>query len=363
MGLFDGSEGTSERGSTAEMAKLLALPVVLVVDVAAMARSAAALIQGYTSFDPDLRVAGVILNNLGSRAHADMIRAAVAGAVPILGALPRDSDLVVPERHLGLHLPHEAHAGWVDALADLIDQHVDLDGLLASALVERRSPTAPPPPAEPRVRIAVARDDAFCFYYQDNLDLLEDAGAELVPFSPLADPLPTNIDGVYIGGGYPELHAAQLAANTNTREAIRTHAAAGGPIYAECGGLMYLAQTLTVDGTEYPGCRVLPFGTTIPAPLALAYVEVTTLGGLFGTGHTTRGHLFHHSTLTSEPPTERHYRLTTSRGETTDEGYAVRNVLASYAHLHFASNPTLAAAFVDACARATRPAEPTFAEG
>jgi cobyrinic acid a,c-diamide synthase len=354
MGLFDGSEGKSDRGSTAEMAKLLDLPVLLVIDASAMARSAAALIHGFTSFDPDLRIAGVILNNVGGEIHAGMVRDAVAGAVPILGALPRANDLVVPERHLGLHLPHEARAEYVDQLATLIEEHIDLEALLANSAIERRqapaAPAAAAPSLPPRIRLAVARDEAFCFYYADNLELLEQAGAELVPFSPIDEPLPESIDGIYLGGGYPELHADKLAANTSTREAIREFASAGGPIYAECGGLMYLAQTLELNGETHPLCGVLPFSTTMPAPLAIGYVEVITTGGPFGSGQTARGHLFHHSAIAGEPATDRCYELKNSRGDKTQEGYLIRNVLASYVHLHLASNPALAAAFLDQCA-------------
>lgn len=350
MGLFDGSDGKSDRGSTAEMAKLLGLPVLLVIDASAMARSAAALIHGYTSFDPELRVAGVILNNVGGEAHAGMIRDAVAGAVPILGALPRANDLVVPERHLGLHLPHEARAEYVDQLAALVDEHIDLDALLRNSVIKRLPATAAAPALPPRARLAVARDEAFCFYYTDNLELLEQAGAELVPFSPISDPLPDNVDGIYLGGGYPELHADQLAANTSTRQVIRGFAERGGPIYAECGGLMYLSEALELDGETHPLCGVLPFKTTMSAPLAIGYVEITTSGGPFGAGQTARGHLFHHSAIAGDPLTDRCYQITNSRGEETQEGYLVQNVLASYTHLHLASNPALAAAFVDHCA-------------
>jgi cobyrinic acid a,c-diamide synthase len=350
MGLFDGSDGKSDRGSTAEIAKLLGLPVLLVIDASAMARSAAALIHGYTSFDPDLRVAGVILNNIGGETHAGMIRDAVAGAVPILGALPRVKDLVVPERHLGLHLPHEARSEYVEELATLIEAHIDLDALLSSSAIERLPAPQAAPTVPPRARLAVARDEAFCFYYSDNLELLEQAGAELVPFSPIDEPLPENIDGIYLGGGYPELHAEKLAGNKTTRDAIREFASDGGPIYAECGGLMYLAQTLEVDGEAHLFCGVLPFSTTMPAPLAIGYVEITTNGGLFGSGQSARGHLFHHSAIAGDPATERCYEIRNSRGEETQEGYFVKNVLASYAHLHLASSPALAAAFVDRCA-------------
>ena len=351
MGVFDGKEGGSERGSTAEMAKLLGLPVVLVIDVGAMARSAAALLQGFTSFDPDLRVAGVILNNIGSATHAQMIRDAVAGAVPILGALPRVRDLVVPERHLGLHLPHEGREEYLAGLTALIEAEVDLDAVVAAAATRR--PVASRPSvaqsAGPRVRIGVARDEAFCFYYEDNLELLRDAGAELVEFSPIQDPLPADLDGLYIGGGYPELHAGALAGNAAARDGIRVLAAAGAPIYGECGGLMYLAETLELGDDSHPMCGVLPFRTRMPARLKLAYVQITTTGGLFGPGQSVRGHMYHRSEIDGEPGLGCCYEVHSSRGEDTLEGYGTGNVLASYAHLHFASNPGLTAQLVERC--------------
>jgi cobyrinic acid a,c-diamide synthase len=351
MGVFDGSDAKSDRGSTAEMAKLLGLPVVLVIDASAMARSAAALIHGFVSFDADLRVAGVILNNVGGQVHADMVRDAVDGAVPILGALERDAELVMPERHLGLHLPHEARVDYVGRLASLIETHVDLDQLLSRNTIERSAPGEPPPSlaSEPTVRIGVARDEAFCFYYADNLELLEAAGAQLIEFSPIRDPLPAGLDGLYLGGGYPELHAGELVGNRPTRDAIREFAASGRPVYAECGGLMYLAETLELNGDSYPFCGVLPFSTRMPAPLQIAYVEIETTGGLFGADHRARGHLFHHSEIGADVPANQFYKLRTSRGDASEGGYGGDNLLASYAHVHFASDPSLAAAFVDRC--------------
>jgi cobyrinic acid a,c-diamide synthase len=349
MGLFDGSEGKSDRGSTAEMAKLLQLPVVLVVDASAMARSAAALIHGYAGFDSHLRVAGVILNNVGGHAHAEMIRDAVADSVAILGALPRAAELVMPERHLGLQLPHEARPDYLDRLATMIERNLDLDQLLEATLADRPSPLAAPAARAPNARVGVARDEAFCFYYADNLELLQRAGAELVEFSPINEPLPDDLDGLYIGGGYPELHAPELAENVVAKRAIREFAAAGGPIYAECGGLMYLGQALELGEASYPLCGVLPFFTKMPAPLTLAYVEITTTGGLFGQGHTARGHLFHRSEIRGDPQAACCYRLRTSRGDKSEEGYHLGNVLASYVHLHFASEPGLANAFLDRC--------------
>jgi cobyrinic acid a,c-diamide synthase len=357
MGLYDGSEGKSDRGSTAEMAKLLDLPVVLVVDAGAMARSAAALIHGYVSFDPEVRVVGVILNNVGGEVHAAMIRDAVGDGAPILGALPHVADLVMPERHLGLYLPHEGRLDYVEQAANLVETHIDIDQLLSMTRIDRRpSPVVTARP-QPRVRIGVAHDEAFCFYYADNLELLAHAGAELVEFSPIRDPMPSDLDGLYVGGGYPELHAQELAENGRARTAVREFAAAGGPIYAECGGLMYLGEQLRVGDEVYPQCGVLPFSTTMPGPLKLAYVEVETTGGLFGGGRNARGHLFHRSAISGDQPAPRCYQIRTSRGEQDEEGYHYRNVLASYIHLHFASDPALARALVERCEeyRATTP--------
>lgn len=335
MGLFDGHSGGSDRGSTAEMAKLLGLPVVLVVDAGAMARSAAALIHGFATFDRDLKLAGVILNNIAGEAHADIIRDALDGSIPVLGALPRLPDLVVPERHLGLHLPNEARIDYVARLAEAVNQHVGLERLLTAIVApsargsNRRGRDVAP---GSRVRIAVARDEAFCFYYTDNLELLTQAGAELVEFSPLRDPLPVGVDGLYVGGGYPELHAAQLSANAGTRAAVLDLARSGAPVYGECGGLMYLADALEVDGISHEMCGVVPLSTRIPAALRIGYVELEQVGGPFGPVR-ARGHVFHHSEATGPEP------------------YAEHNVLASYTHLHFASNPALAIAFVDSARR------------
>jgi len=349
MGLYDGSEGKSDQGSTAEMARLLHLPAVLVIDASAMARSAAALIHGFASFDPGLTIVGVILNRIGSQRHADMIREAVGNEVPILGALPRVADMVVPERHLGLYLPHEARQDYVERAGELISAHVDVDRLVAATKVDRPPAYTLPEPPTVKASIAVAHDEAFCFYYDDNLDLLRRAGAEVVEFSPIRDPLPSGVDGIYIGGGYPELHAEALSRNTATTKAIRDFATAGGPIYAECGGLMYLAEYLRIDGSSYPQCGVLPFSTRMPAKLAIDYVEITTTGGLFGAGLTARGHIYHHSEIEGKAETPRCYEMRTKNGVATAEGHGVGNVLASYAHLHFASNPALASAFVSAC--------------
>src|SRR3954452_3838210 len=242
MGLFDGSDPRSETGSAAEMAKWLGAPVLLVIDASAIARSAAAIVHGYATFDPDLQMSGVIANRVGSAGHAELIRAALDGGPPLLGWLEADTSLTIPARHLGLHLPRAADVdAQRDALAAAVERTVDVEAVLASSVTEppRSGSSDPSPPRARRARIGVARDDAFAFYYEDNLALLEAAGAELVEFSPLRDNLPDALDGIYLGGGYPELFARELEANAAMRAAIRKFAAVGRPLYAECGGLMY----------------------------------------------------------------------------------------------------------------------------
>jgi cobyrinic acid a,c-diamide synthase len=200
------------------------------------------------------------------------------------------------------------------------------------------------------VRIGVARDEAFCFYYAENLELLRRAGAELVEFSPIHDRLPEGLDGLYIGGGYPELHAAELAANDEMIAAVRELAASGRPVYAECGGLMYLGRRLELDGTRHELCGVMPFSTRMPAGLTIDYVEVTTAGGPFGAGHRARGHLFHQSEMRElDDGAEPCYELLTTRGDRLADGYLAGSAVASYAHVHFASCPGMADAFVSSC--------------
>jgi cobyrinic acid a,c-diamide synthase len=379
MGLFDGSDGASEQGSTAEMAKMLGLPVLLVIDAGAMARSAGALVHGFATFDPQLRLAGVILNNVGGEAHAEMIAAAMPDGVALLGALPHSDELHVHERHLGLHLPHETRREHTERLASAVAAHVDLDALVrlareASGVAGGApAPIQSPPahaaacagagagsgaPQRRRARIGLARDEAFCFYYEENLDLLRAAGAELVEFSPLRDPLPDGLDGLYVGGGYPELHAAALAANTRTREAIAALAASGAPVYGECGGLMYLAERLDLNDGAHAMCGALPLVTSFPGPLQIDYVEASTRGGPLGAGRRVRGHLFHSSRLAAEAeagPVERLHELQGVTGGTSREGFAAGSVLAGYAHLHFASCPAAAAAFVGAASARPSP--------
>ena len=362
MGLFDGYDGKSEAGSTAQMAKWLKLPVVLVVDARSMARSAAALVHGFATFDPELTLAGVIFNRVGSPTHLDYLRQAVeqAGEVRCLGGLPREAELAIPERHLGLVTTedHPLGGGYLTILADLVERHLDLDKLLAALPPLDLGEIAAPVSPAPQVRLGVARDRAFCFYYPDNLEWLERCGAEIVPFSPLDDEdLPGGLHGLYLGGGYPELFARELSANQKMLRAIRERAQAGLPIYAECGGLMYLGREITdLEGERHPMAGVLPFGVRmLPRLKALGYREVTlTAGALLGpAGTRARGHEFHYSEIISVPAElPRVYQLTARRGgEPVREGYCVNQVLASYVHLHFGSNPQVARHLVACCHR------------
>ena len=237
MGLFDGYDGASEAGSTAQMAKWLGLPTLLVVDARAMARSAAALVHGFAAFDPDLALAGVVFNRVGGAAHWQYLQEAMGGVpgVKCLGGLPREPKLSIPERHLGLVTSEDHPLGeeYLERLAAWLEGHLDLDRLLASLPLLARLPAAPPAasPHPPLVRLGVARDRAFCFYYPENLEWLAHFGAELVPFSPLTDrELPADLHGLYLGGGYPELFAGQLAANEGIKRQLTEAAAAGLPI-------------------------------------------------------------------------------------------------------------------------------------
>lgn len=365
MGLFDGHSGQSEAGSTAEMAKWLDLPVLLVVNAASMARSAAALVQGFERFDPAVRFVGVVFNHLGSPGHLKYLEEAMAAyvAMPLLGGLSRNDGLRVPERHLGLATAedHPLSPDQVDRLADAVETGLNLDRLLGLLPEIRNSFEAPSLPVtlpSRRVRVGVARDRAFCFYYPENLELLEAAGAEVVFFSPLTDTdLPAGIDGLYLGGGYPELHAQVLADNHRMREAIHTQSLRGMPIYGECGGFMVLCRELEdVEGRLFPMCGCFPFKTRMQSRLkALGYREVTLTDDtvLGKAGRTIRGHEFHYSALADPDPGKAAATVYSvaarAGGHRTDEGYLVHRTLGSYVHLHFGSRPECAEAFADAC--------------
>lgn len=363
MGLFDGYDGKTESGSTAQMAKWLGLPVVLVVDARSMARSAAAVVLGFEKFDRDLNYAGVIFNKLGSQRHLNYLTQALKNSVEMacLGGVMRDREISIPERHLGL-LTQEDHPlpdETVKKLAAMIEDSINIDGMLtrlpevnisanAIRLMEREQ--------SGRARIGVARDSAFCFYYPDNLDLLAASGAELVFFSPIADTrLPVDLDGLYFGGGYPELAADRLAANADLRNQIRARSREGMPIYAECGGFMYLCEELLAQEQKrhsMVGC--FPFVPRMYSGLkALGYREVSlTADTILGpAGTVIRGHEFHYSDI--EPTganCDTVYHVSDRAGVDKPPGGYYRNrTLGSYIHLHFGSQPQVAEHFVTAC--------------
>jgi len=334
-----------------------------------MARSAAAIALGFKTFDPQLNLAGVILNNVAGAAHAQWLTEAVQSVgLTVLGCVPRNENLSVPERHLGLYMAGERTAAtqkFIEAAKEVVRQNIDLSalenlsdhraheehrGFKKNFSVREASVNSVVKP-----RIAVARDEAFCFYYEDNFDLLREAGAELVFFSPLHDSAPPPaLSGLYLGGGYPELYAAQLAENQSMRAALKSAIESGIPTYAECGGLMSLAESYFDEaGIEYPMMGVLPGSTRLTGKLKMGYREVVGLESspLLEKGQTARGHEFHYSEwIRPEESNSFAYEIQPRMGgESQPEGFARNNLLASYVHLHFASNPTLARNFVNAC--------------
>lgn len=354
MGLHDGAAAESDRGSTAEVAKLLQAPVVLVVNAEALARSAGAVALGYRHFDPGVRLAGVVANRVAGAGHGELLRPGITqgAGVAYLGWLPVSAKGAVPERHLGLRTVDERAPEIVETLASLVEEHLDLDQLLNIARSAPELPRIPQQvstPAGSSVRIGVAQDEAFCFYYPDNLALLREAGAVLVPFSPTRDPgLPKGLSGVYLGGGYPELHAADLARNASMREEVRRWARSGKPVFAECGGFMYLCETLSTAGQNFPMAGVIPARTVMERRLqAIGYREVVTLRdtALGPAGTRVRGHEFRYSRLEGDLPVEQ----TAFTAGAQPLGYAQDGVLASYVHLHFGSNPVAAQRFVHQC--------------
>ena len=258
MGLFDGYDGRSEAGSSAQMAKWLNCPVILVVDASSMARSIAALVHGFQTFDPDLPVEGVIANRVGSQTHTRFLAEAMESFpnIAFLGGLPRIEEITIPERHLGLITSDEDPypIGLFDKLAALMEEHLELDKLYELPICRVKSKNIPlPKVSQSGLRLGVARDEAFCFYYQDNLDLLAHFGADICFFSPVRDSqLPPDLSGLYLGGGYPELFARELGENRSLKIEILAAAQGGMPIFAECGGFMYLTRSVEVGQRDYP---------------------------------------------------------------------------------------------------------------
>ncbi len=368
MGLYDGAL------STATLASQLELPVVVVIDAYGMAETAGAIVRGFTSYSTEVRkcrsardndteaaplIAGVILNRIASEGHFRRIRASIE-EVPVLGYLPRELAFEIPHRHLGLTVAEEAPITKenIDRLAEAVLKYIDVDELIGISRQKQQvsSPFASDLPSFraseiSHSRIAVAYDAAFCFYYEDNLDLLKDAGAAIVSFSPLSDPgIPEDVDAVYVGGGYPELHARTLSENMPMLRSVRKWADSGKPLYAECGGLMYLSRGIhDFDGNLFGMACVFPFETKMKKGRSrLGYREVTLKEDcLLGRkGEVLRGHEFHYSEIaeaTEHKMIEHAYSVTNGNGEELQpEGYRIRNAVASYIHIHFGSNPEAA---------------------
>jgi cobyrinic acid a,c-diamide synthase len=364
MGLFDGASGADDFASTAHVARLLNLPVLLILNCSSLARSIAAIAHGYRSFDPRVQVAGVVLNRVGSDRHLELLTAALKPLnIPILGVLRRQEEIVIPDRHLGLipsgELPNLQPV--LDRLADLGETCFDWERLLPllrspRSRVSLRNPTS----STYQIKLAIAQDAAFNFYYADNLELLEQLGAELLPWSPLSDrALPQGAQGLYFGGGFPEVFAAELVANQSARAAVKAAIEAGMPTYAECGGLMYLCEQI-VDFSEqvFPMVGIFPTTAKMGKRLTLGYRQATVLqdSPLAEKGDRLWGHEFHRSTLTQESP-QPLYNLQgySSQIALKSEGWQHHQVHASYTHLHFGARPELLMRFLERCRKFDMP--------
>jgi cobyrinic acid a,c-diamide synthase len=357
MGLFDGRSGAGDEASTADVARLLRAPVVLVIDAARASRTVGAVALGLSRADPRLRVAGAVLDRVAGERHLETCRAGLdAVGVPCAGHLGRAAELALPDRYLGLVSAGEAEPGaGLRAALHAAASGLDLDAVLRAA-----GEAAPPPPAaglfperpvETSARIGLALDRAFHFYYRDSLDLLEAWGAELVPFSPLdGGGVPDRAGGLYLGGGYPELFARELAANTSMLDSLRAARRRGVTVYAECGGAMYAAGGIDDrEGRHHRMAGLWPARVSLEAPkLSVGYRLVRACPPGFLAGLELPAHEFHYSRLLGTAPAGRPAWLVLDQGG-RPEGYAAPGLTASYIHVHLGSRPGLAARFVEAC--------------
>lgn len=366
-GLYDGGEPGNNHddeqdwsASSAEVARLLTCPVVLVVNTARMSRSVAALVSGYQNFEPETNIAAVILNNVAQRRHESKLRAAIEKYchIPIVGSIPRDEALTIPDRHLGLVPRIEQSPGTdlpaaITACQRVVEKNLDLDMLLriarcAPPISSQNLPYLANAPSS--VRIGVIRDRAFSFYYPENLQALQKAGAELVFINSFEDHNLPALDGLLIGGGFPEIFMQELSANTNLRADIRAAIEKGLPVYAECGGLMYLSQRIRWAEQQAEMVGVFPYEVELLArPVGHGYVqaEITGTNPFFQPGERLRGHEFHHSRLIGPVDPVGVYRLHRGNGFGNQrDGLVYRNVLATYTHLHSDGAPGWANALV-----------------
>jgi cobyrinic acid a,c-diamide synthase len=364
MGLYDGLSGLDETGSTAQIAKILRCPVLLVIDTYSMARTVAAVALGYKKFDENVNISGIILNRVGSATHAAWCKQAIEDAtgIPVVGSLPCNAEIELAERHLGLIPTPEKEPvdKFFTKTTSFVRNNVDLDAIVkiarsVSAVPEVKNPIYPAQPQPKTVAIGVAFDEAFNFYYAGNLDLLEAYGAEIKWFSPIHDKaLPADVDGLYIGGGFPEMLAKELEANGDMRRAIKKVADSEMPIYGECGGLMYLTESIVdFDGKPFRMAGVLRAETVMVKKVLLNYAlaDVTRDNPLSKEGACLRGHEFHSSKLV-DVPADAEFAYALRRGEGivgNRDGWLQQNVLAAYMHVHFAQDARIAQTFIAIC--------------
>ena len=378
-GLFEGLEATTDIGSTAQIAKILKCPVVMTIDARSITRSAAALISGYKSFDPDVNIVGVILNNIGSSRHAEKAKTAIEiyTNIPVIGVIRRIDSMKISMRHLGLIPAIEGRRRVANfdtnliRIKEIIKDGIDIDRFISFANSAR--PLEKPIDnifkeqlVENKIKIGVALDEAFNFYYRDNLELLEFAGSELVYFSPVNDRTIPDVDGLYIGGGYPELFTSELEDNDSMRDAIKQTSKEGLPIYAECGGLMYLTQEIMTNvagsgnyhmaemkGGTFKMAGVIPGKTLMGHKRVVSYnignfIKDNVIGNV---GTSFIGHEFHHSGII-DIPDDTEFAIKLDRGvgiKGEFDGILVNNTMATYAHLHAASYTNFARVFVESC--------------
>ena len=366
-GLYEGAESLGDTGSSAAVAKLLKIPVVLVVSARSITRSAAAIVRGFQSFDPEIDIRGIILNNVSGPQHIRKATEAIEHhcGIPVIGAVPRQPAMELAMRHLGLvpYLEGKTAPSFLKRIEDLtamVGDHIDLEALLDLAVPVTTLPATDPlfRPADAHdTTIAVALDEAFNFYYADLFDILNSEGAEVITFSPIHDQLP-EADGYIFGGGYPELFLHELEANDRMREAVCERSREGVPVYAECGGLMYLTGAIRTkagwQGSDHEVscrmCGVFEGETIMPARRIVSYVEGESHGkSPLGGGH-FRGHEFHYSDVNLPEDTRFSYLLSRGKGIRGQLDGAVRdNTIGSYTHLHPVSSRGMFASFIASC--------------
>ncbi len=355
MGYFDGLSPLSDEGSSADIAQKLDIPVILVANAKGAARSFAALVKGFIEFSTPTQIIGVIANHISSQRHADILSEVLKSEKlpPLLGTVPKDEKLHLPERHLGLITSLESGIDqeWVNHLTETIEVSIDLDRLLAitqkhSCIISKEEKQT----ISERVCIAYAYDRAFSFYYAENLRLLQEAGAKLIPFSPLKDrEIPQEAQALYIGGGFPELYKEELSNNSSMINSIKEFTLSGKSVYAECGGLIYLSQYLEEKSSPMVGL-LSGFCKMSRKLRKLGYREVTLKENCFWgkSGTKIRGHEFHYSEYQSNTEEKKIYNLShPTKGDLGDAGIQKDNLIASYIHLHFASNPEVVSHWIE----------------